>query len=102
MGNRPVHKSFPILNFFSSLMRGLGWLVFIIGGLWVLVSLTTTHGDNVLGLLMNLMPPIGVMALGMLFIVIGEVIGVVFSIEENSFKAAMSLDIIARNSRQNK
>ena len=97
--SRMVHQSFPILNFFSSLMRGLGWIVFIIGALWVLVSLVTTHGDSILGLLMNLMPAIGVMALGLLFIVLGEVIGVIFSIEKNTFKAAASLDIIARNLR---
>lgn len=97
-----VHQSFPILNFFSSLMRGLGWVLFIIGVLWALVRLTTTHGDNVFGMLFVLMPPMGVMAAGILFIVIGEVIGVVFSIEKNTFKAAVSLDIIARNLRQNK
>ena len=100
--SRMVHQSFPILNFFSSLMRGLGWVLFIIGVLWALVRLTTTHGDNVFGMLFVLMPPMGVMAAGILFIVIGEVIGVVFSIEKNTFKAAVSLDIIARNLRQNK
>lgn len=102
MSNRPVLQSFHVLEFFSIVMKGLGWLVVVIGAIWAVVSLSNTRGDVGFHTLVNLMPAIGVTALGILFIVIGELIGVFFSIEKNTFKAAASLDTIARNLRQNK
>lgn len=96
---RMVHQSFPMLNFFSSLMRGAGWLALIIGAmlsLAALAALVNGHGAAALGLL----PALGLTLTGILTIVFGEMIGVLFSIEKNTFKATSSLDAIARSMRQ--
>ena len=37
-GNRPLRKSFPMLSVLSALMRGVGWLVFLVGLVFVLMA----------------------------------------------------------------
>lgn len=97
--SRLVHESFPILNFFSSLMRGLGWLLFIIGGVLAVVTFAGLGGNIEFRTLVLFLPALGVMIAGILMIVLGEVIGVVFSIEKNTFKSARSLETIAKSMR---
>ena len=95
---RMVHEGFPMLNFFSSLIRGLGWLAFLIGAMLTIAALAAIGGHGAVAAL-GLLPALGLAVAGIVLIVIGEIIGVVFSIEKNTFKAAASLDLIARHLR---
>ncbi len=80
-------------------MRGLGWLLFIIGGVLAVVTFAGLGGNIEFRTLVLFLPALGVMIAGILMIVLGEVIGVVFSIEKNTFKSARSLETIAKSMR---
>lgn len=97
-GNRPVQKSFPVLTFVSALMRGLGWIVVCIGVIFVLAALAKMLAQEHLSVdaLIVVGPGLVATVSGLALIAYGEIVGVAFSIEENTFKSARSLDDISR------
>lgn len=94
-----MNPRFPILSFFSIILRVLGWLV-LAGGLISLlrqaVALAKCLPDcsvDIPWLLQN----IGLLLTGVIVIVIGELIGVAFSIEKNTHKMAEAIEMKSNN-----
>jgi len=89
-----MNPRFPILSFFSTVLRVLGWLVFaggLISSLRQVVALAKCLFNcpvNIPWLLQN----IGLLLTGVIVIVIGELIGVAFSIEKNTYKMAEAIE----------
>lgn len=89
-----MYPRFPILSFFSVVLRVLGWLVLaggLISSLKQAIALAKCLPDcsvNIPWLLQN----VALLLTGVIVIVIGELIGVAFSIEKNTYKTAEAIE----------
>ena len=80
-GVREVSK-FPVLTTFSGILRALGWILMVVGALYFLVALMTLKGE--LGVL-KIIAAVITFGFGLGIVVFGELIGVCFAIEHNTF-----------------
>jgi len=83
-----LNKRFPLLSLMSYVWRVLGWLM-TAGGLFSVVSIIFGHGDywsdtDVVQFVMA----VGVLVMGLGLVAVGEMVGVFFTIEENTRRTA--------------
>ena len=85
-------NSFPVLTFVSKLLRFVGWLLIVVAllyfVLWAGVVQPARHERiDVIQIFIGL----GVTSIGLVAVVIGECVGVLFAIEANTRQAATRL-----------
>jgi hypothetical protein len=103
-----MNKRFPVLSIISILLRVAGWILTIVSavlivnaGLGLFSAMTASYASNGLLSLEPLLGPIAVgiailwfatavfgVVLGLITVAFGEIIGVIFAIEDNTRRAA--------------
>lgn len=97
---RSAVERFSILASLADFAKLIGWLLIIIGGalfvwsLYVFFAAYQYQGGGLLSLLGSgfFLISIGVIVVGGQLVMFGEIVGVFFSIEENTYKTAELLD----------
>ena len=94
-------NSFPILTFVSKLLRFVGWLLIIVALLYFVLwqGIIQPQRHNSIDVL-QILTGLGVTIIGLVAVVIGECVGVLFAIEANTRQAATKLAAIGAPARQ--
>ncbi len=77
-----LNSRFPVLSFISLLLRVIGWIVVVVG-IWIILKDASNWKDGhyfVRSIMSGGVPTLT----GVAFVAIGEIIGVLFAIEENT------------------
>jgi len=86
-----MNNRFPILSFVSMLLKFFGWLFVVIGILYAvgkgIIVPMNSGGHFDLGDLLSISTGFGLTISGLIIAAIGEIIGVLFAIEENTRRA---------------